>query len=114
MHNDFWWDTDNNSSFVNSILKFSGETRIFYLKTVLKIRLKHFIVHQTDFDDVINLWNSLQDIKNDFGEEIGSLIIHEAMKEIHDEFDEPVWMLEVLEKIKQSRICLNNDFIYMN
>jgi len=109
----FWWDTRHDGGCVNAILKFSVEARMWYLKTDVKIRLKRFIVHHEDVQDVIHLWKRLQIVKKDFGEETGSMIIQQAIEEINNEFNDHDWSVVIYEKIAQAREKLNDDFVRM-
>jgi len=113
MNDMFWWDTNNDDGCVNSILKLSVEARKWYLKTDVKVRLKRFILHHEDFEDVIQLWKRLNIVKKDFGEETGSKIIQQAIKEIKDEFNDPEWEQTINEKIAKERESLNDDFVKM-
>jgi len=111
MGDKFWWDTNKDDGFINSILKFSVEARMFYLKTDVKVRLKHFIMRNADFDEIIYLWKRLAIIKKNFGEEAGGMIIREAVREVQDEFNESDWQKIVQEKIEQERNTLNDNFV---
>ena len=113
MDNKFWWDTNNDDGCANAILKLSVEARMWYLKTDVKVRLKHFILHNEDFQGVINLWKRLQIVKKDFGEETGTIIIQQAVQEIKDEFSAPEWAESVFEKIVQARKGLDDDSVIM-
>jgi hypothetical protein len=113
MANDVWWNTANEDGCVNAILKFSVEARRWYLKTDVKVRLKHFIVHNDDFQEVIYLWKRLHIVKKDFGEETGSIIIQQAIQEIQDEFRDSEWAETVLEKIACMRKKLSDDYVKM-
>jgi len=113
MDNNFWWDTDNDKGFINSVLKFSVEARKWYLKTDIKVRLKHFLLFNDGFDEIIYLWKRLKIVKNDLGEETGSLIIREAIKEIQDEFNDPEFKKSVREKINRIREGMNDDNVKM-
>jgi len=108
MNSEYWWDKDNDKGFINSILKFSVEARKWYLKIDVKVRLKRFITRNLVFDEIIQLWKRLQIVKKDFGEEIGSLLIRQAIKEIQKEFDETKWEQVVREKIRKARKGLND------
>jgi len=94
---------------VNAILKLSVEARIWDLKTDVKVRLKHFILHNEDFEEVINIWKRLQIVKKDFGEKTGSMIIQQAVREVKDEFGDPEWAETINEKIAKEREGLNDD-----
>jgi hypothetical protein len=76
----FWWDTHHDDGCVNAILKLSVEARKWYLKTDVKVRLKRFIIHNVDFEEIIQMWKRLQIVKKDFGEETGSMIIQQGDK----------------------------------
>ena len=106
-----WWDTDKDGGCVNSILKFSVEARKWYLKTDVKVRLKHFILHNEDFQEIIYLWKRLNIVKKDFGEETGSLIIQQAVREVEKEFSGPEWSESILEKIAKERAMMNDDYV---
>ena len=113
MDEHFWWDTNNDDGCVSAILKFSNEARKWYLKTDIKVRLKRFILHHVEFEEIVQLWKRLQIVKNDFGEEIGSMIIQEALQEIKAEFSDPEWAKTINEKIVTERKGLNDDFVKM-
>ena len=113
MDNNFWWDTGNDGGCVNAILKLSVEARKWYLLTDVKVRLKHLILHHDGFDEVILLWKRLQIVKKDFGEETGSLIINQAVREVEAEFGDPEWADTIYKKIAQIREGLNDDSIKM-
>ena len=108
-----WWDTTNDDSFVNEILKFSVDARVWYLKTDVKLRLKRFIFKNVDFDEIIGIWKRLHIIKNNFGEETGSLIIQQAVEEIIKLFNDTEWAESVQLKIAQAREKLTDDFVLM-
>jgi len=110
----FWWDTNNDGGFVNSILKFSVESRKFYLKADLKEKLKHYILNPTNFEDIICFCERLDIIKFTFGEETGSRIIQEAVKEMQVEFNEPEWEQVVNEKIENCRKVMDKEFGFLN
>jgi len=113
MNEKFWWDTRHDDGFVGDILKFSVEARKWYLKTDVKVRLKRFILHHVDFDEVIQIWKRLHIVRKDFGEETGSKIIQQAIQEIKDEFNDPEWEKTVNEKIAKGLEELNDDFVKM-
>ena len=113
MDGNFWWDAHNDDGCVNAILKFSVEARKWYLKTDVKVRLKRFILHHVDSEEIIQLWKRLQIIKTDLGEETGSLIIQQAVQEIKAEFSDPEWSESINKKIAKEREGLNDDFVKM-
>jgi hypothetical protein len=110
MSDNFWWDTNNDDSCVNSILKLSVETRKWYLKTDVKLMLKRFIKHDVDFEELIQLWKRLQIVKKDFGEKSGSMIIQQALKELNNKFNDPELLETINLKITIVREGLNNAF----
>jgi hypothetical protein len=108
----FWWDTGKDDSWINEILKFSAEARMWYLKTDAKVRLKMFILRNEDFQGIIHLWKRLNIVKNDFGEETGGAIIRQAIEEIKQEFpDNAEWETIISEKITQERSKLNDELV---
>jgi len=109
----FWWDTKKDDGCVNALLKLSVEARKWYLKTDVKVRLKRLILHHGGFDEVNQLWKRLHIIKHDFGEETGSLIINQAVREVEAEFSDPEWAEAIYKKIVQVREGLNDDFVKM-
>jgi hypothetical protein len=109
-----WWDTKKDDSWVNAILKFTVEARKWYLKTDVKVRLKRFILKNVSFEEIVALWKRLQIVKEDFGEEIGSVIIQKAIREIKAEFKAPKWKKIINEKIAKEREGLNDDFVQMD
>jgi len=113
MDEKFWWKTTNDDGWVNAILKHCVEARMWYLKTDVKVRIKGFILHHDDFQDVIHLWKRLQIVKNDFGEKTGSMIIQQAVEEIKSEFNDSEWSEVINDKITQAREKLNDDFVKM-
>ena len=113
MNDKFWWDTNNDDGCVNAILKLSVEARMWYLKTDVKVRLKRFILHHVDFEEIVHLWKRLQIVKKDFGEETGSRIIRQAVEEIEKEFRDSEWAETINEKIAHERKGLNDDFVTM-
>jgi hypothetical protein len=113
MENLFWWDTEKDDGCVNEILKLSLEGRKFYLKTDLKVRLKRFVLFDVDFDEIIQMWKRLQIVKHDFGEETGSRIVQQALKEIKDEYNDPDVLETIKEKIAKERENFNDDKIKM-
>jgi hypothetical protein len=113
MDNKSWWDPTNDKSGVSRILSFSVEARKWYLKTDVKVRLKRFILHHVEFEEIVQLWKRLNIIRKDFGEEDGSLIIQQAVQEIKAEFNDPEWDKTINEKIAIERKGLNDDFVKM-
>jgi hypothetical protein len=113
MENMFWWDTHKDDGCVNSILKFSVEVRKWYLQIDVKVRLKRFILFNADFEEIIQLWKRLQIVKKDFGEEAGSRIIQQALKEIKDEFSGPDVSEIIKDKIAIVREKLSDDYVTM-
>jgi hypothetical protein len=113
MANDVWWKTTYDNGCVNEILKFSIDARKWYLKTDLKVRLKMFIINNENIQDVINIWKRLNIIKKDFGEDSGSAIIQQALKEIHDEFNDSEWEDIIHKILTHMRGGLNDDRIKM-
>ena len=108
MEDMFWWDTHKDDGCVNAILKLSVEARKWYLKTDVKVRLKRFILFDVGFDEIIQLWKRLQIVKKDFGEETGSLIVQQALKEIKDEFNGPDVSETINKKITEERKRLSD------
>ena len=113
MEDMFWWDTHKDDGCVNAILKFSVEARKWYLKTDVKVRLTRLILHHADLEEIIQLWKRLQIVKKDFGEETGSVIINQAVREVQAEFSDPEWAETINEKIAKERKGLNDDFVKM-
>ncbi|MDR2596359.1 MAG: hypothetical protein LBC76_03450 [Treponema sp.] len=113
MDNKTWWNPINDTNGVSRILSFSIEARKWYLKTDVKVRLKRFILHHVEFEEIVYLWKRLNIIKKDFGEEDGSLIIQQAVQEINAEFSDPEWAKTIDEKIAIERKGLNDDFVKM-
>jgi len=111
MNDKFWWDTNKDDGCVNAILKLSVETRMWYLKTDVKVRLKRFILHNVGFEEIIHIWKRLQIVKKDFGEETGTMIIQQALQEVKEEFGDPEWAETINEKINKERGMLNDDSV---
>lgn len=108
-NDNLFWDSENDGGWVNAVLKFCVETRMWYLKTDLKVRLKRFITLNGDFDEVINLWKRLNIIKKDFGVETGGVIIRQALQETTAAFHDPEWEEAALKKTAHLRKMLNDD-----
>jgi hypothetical protein len=86
---------------------------ILVLKTDVKVRLKRFILHNVDFEEILHIWKRLQIVKKDFGEKTGSMIIQQALQEVKDEFGDPEWEETINEKINKERGMLNDDSVKM-
>jgi hypothetical protein len=63
MNDKFWWDTNKDDGCVNAILKLSVEARMWYLKTDVKVRLKHFILHNVDLRRSSTFGNAYRSLK---------------------------------------------------
>jgi len=111
MADNFWWDTHKDNGCISGILKFSDEARRWYLKTDIKVRLKRFILHHVEFEEIVQMWKRLQIVKKDYGEETGAEIIQQAIKEIKAEFSNCKWAKTINEKIANEREELNDDFV---
>jgi len=111
MDDSFWWDTNSDDGFANLMLKFSVECRKWYLKTDVKVRLKNILFKKADFDEFIYIWKRLRIVKYDFGEEVGSQIIQEAIKELQEEINDPEIKKSVQRIIKRVRKTLNEKHV---
>jgi len=111
MDNELWWKTTLADGIVDDILAMSVDMRKWYLKIDLMVRLKQYIMYNNDYQDIVNLWKRLNIIKKDFGEKAGSLIIQEAVRKIHEEFNDPEWTKVIQEKLNLSRAIIKNDSI---